>query len=265
MSNLYGRKTELLIDGKKYDEFTIHFNVEFSDGDDVNVAEVEIYNLSDTSINNIKNGSKVILNAGYKEDVGAILLGECKGAKTHWENVDKITTIQVIDASEEWLDKRINRTYKEGITSKQVLNDVLSTVTLEIGVFKLKEDKTYIGGKTVNKTLKEAVKMIANDSGSKVHVNRGKIFIRPKNEGDDIGFVLNKERGLISSPTTIEKEEGETTVRGWKVVSLLNHRITTDAKLKIESKTANGVFRVEKGKHISNGDDYYTEMEVYPV
>lgn len=278
MSNeLYGRKIEFFAGSKQFigEDFTIYFDVPFDDAEDANVATVNVYNLAEATINEFKQGQKIVLNAGYEGDVGAVLLGEAKGIKTEWDGVDKITKIEVLDGSEKWLNTPIQKTYKAGIKGKQILNDILAIAGLEIGVFNLPVNKVYQGGKTIKSKLSTAIASIAKDCGAKVHVNRNKIFIRPKNEGNKMGFVLDAEHGLIASPTPIKKEveTGEKdatgaakkkTINGWKVVCLLNHRITTDALIQVKSKTANGIFRVESGKHSHNGDDFYTEMEVYP-
>ncbi|MEK4131985.1 hypothetical protein NYE67_20435 [Solibacillus sp. FSL W8-0474] len=272
---LFLRETQLIFAGKEFngDDFTIGFEVPFDDGDELNVATIKIYNLSEKTINEIKKDKPVIVNAGYKEDYGAILLGFCKYVATGWSGLDKITTIDVIDDKGAWLNTPVKVTYKAGTTARDILNDLLQRTGLEIGAFELPVNQTYPRGKTFNTKLSEAVKLIAKDCKAKVHINKSKIFIRAKTSGTNIGFVVNAESGLIGSPERVEKEIKETktkkasTVSGWKVKTLLNHRITTDAILQIESKTANGIFRVESGKHAgeSNGGSYYTEMEVYPV
>ena len=51
----------------------LEFDVEFDDDTEANESEIILYNLSDTTIQNIKKGEKVTLTAGYKEDTGIIL------------------------------------------------------------------------------------------------------------------------------------------------------------------------------------------------
>lgn len=267
MSDLYMRKTECYVEQLLFsmDDLTIYFDVPFDDGEDANIAEINIYNLSNESVNEITKDSSIILNAGYDGDIGAILLGVAKYVKTEWQGMDKITTIQCLDGSDDWIGMTIQRTYKEGITAEQVLNDIVSSTGLQIGAFNLPVNYVYSGGKTIKSTLKQAIVDIAKDCEAKAHVNKGKIFIRPKDEGDNIGFVLDADHGLISSPSPIEKENDGVTRKGFKVKCLLNHRISTDSLLEISSKTANGIYRVENGRHYANGHDYYTEMEVFPV
>ncbi|MCY1690747.1 hypothetical protein OVA29_08770 [Exiguobacterium sp. SL14] len=46
---------------------------------------------------------------------------------------------------------------------------------------------------------------------------------------------------------------------------LPQYRITTASLITIKSRTANGKFRVRRGKHILSGSDHYTEVEVVRV
>lgn len=287
MAESFGRVIEMFVEKRKFEgsDFTILFDVPFDDGGDANIAEIKIYNLKDDTINGLKRDSRVILNAGYTGDVGAVLLGIVKEVKTEWSGVDRITTMQVLDGTEAWFSLQIQKTYAKNVKAQSILDDIVKMTGLQIGAIKLPKNHVYKSGKTVKGKLRQIIKDIARDCGAKAHTTRGKIFIRPKDEGDTIGFLLDTEHGLISSPTPIEKEveikstkpgkkdkKGKPTtvkvttkkkVNGWSVKCLLNHKITTDALIKINSKTANGTFRVESGKH--NGSAYETEMEVYPV
>ena len=146
---------------------------------------------------------------------------------------------------------------------------------LQVGSFDLPVNTVYKSAKTVKTMLGQAIIEVARDCSAKVHVNKGSIFIRDrirdKNRGNEVGFILDKDHGLIGTPSPIITsydvgiDENRRTINraGFKVLSLLHHRVTTDSVIQIKSKTANGLFRVEKGKHKANGNTYYTEMEVY--
>jgi hypothetical protein len=282
---LFGRKYEAIIGDRvfKNDQFHITFDVPFDDGADANVAEIEIYNLKDSTINAIKDGQKVILNAGYQSDVGAILIGLARRPSTDWSGVDKITTVNVLDGNDKWMDKFIEKTYKENITGKQILTDLIGLTGLQVGKFEIPLNMVYTSAKTIKDKLGKAITDVANDCNAAIHVNRGKIYIRADVKGYASYFILDKNHGLIGSPTPISKDvevnkyggkdkdgkeqykSSKKTINGFKVKSLLNHKITTDTVIQLKSKTANGMFRVSKGKHTADGSNYYTEMEVYPV
>lgn len=293
MVNLYRRKVEVIAGTRKFlgEDFTIKFEVPFDDGPDPNIPEIKIYNLKGDTIKAIKGKQKVVINAGYKDDAGALFVGEVKQRITKWSGVDKVTTISCIDGGEKWFTKKYKKTYKKGVTAHTILNDLIKQTGLKAAVLKLPKNKTYKGGKVVDATLATSILEVAKDCGAKMHVTRGKMYIRPKSDGDKTRFIVNKANGLIGSPTEIEKQEkytviekekkkkkvkGKTVVtykdkkvektrtrHGWKVVCFLNHRITTDALITIDSTTAKGTFRIESGVHKSDGNTFYSEMEVF--
>jgi hypothetical protein len=263
---LYGRVIELFVDSTLFygHELTIQFSIPFDNSDSSNVAEVQIYNLTQETINNIKKGSSVILNAGYRGDAGAVLLGVAERVYTEWQGVDKITTIQVVDGSDSWFNMPVQKSYAEGMTAEEIINDLTAVQSgLMIGALNLPRNHVYLSGKTVKGTLANVIREIAKDCGATCHVTKGKVFIRPSGQGDITGFILNSDSGLIASPTQTVKSVNGKDIYGWSVRCLLNHRMTTDALIQITSRTANGTFKVEKGRH--DGVIFETEIEVYPL
>ena len=273
MSNLFMRDTTINIGGRIFESpLTINFEVPFDDTTELNTGSVEIYNLTDSTIKAMKKGQLVTIQTGYKGDRGVIFEGIVEKVTTTREGVDKLTKIDLTDdAGGKWTDEKLKKTYKGPIDAKTILADLMPRVGLAIGDFKLPKNHTYKKGKTVNGVISESIKAIAKDCNAKVHVNKKKLYVREKGEADPYAVIVNKDTGLIGSPTPTESEEtspdGEekTEVSGWKVTMLLNHRISTDSTLSIKSKTANGQFRVTAGKHTQNGDSFYTECDVYPL
>lgn len=270
--DLYMRNIQLIVGGKLFEKpLTIYFDIPFADSSDVNTAEIKVYNLSNATINGFKNGQKVILSAGYQNDIGTIFEGILKTPSTEWSGKDKITKLTCIDDKGNFLTKTIKKTYAENTTGQDILIDLVSQSGLSIGELQLPVNFVYRSGKTIYGKLGDAIIAVARDCKAKVHINRNKIFIRDKNKGDDIGFDVRKETGLIEEPSVIETETNDvqqkTKVKrtGYQLKMLLNHRITVDSIIKLTSKKVSGVFRVEKGRHICDGNSFYTEVEVYPL
>lgn len=279
MSQYYMRKSHLICGNVEIDtdNLYMYFNIPYDDGPDVNIGTIDIYNLSDSTIAMFKKGQTVYLNAGYQNDIGSILIGTLQSHVTAWENVvDKKTTLTVNDSNDNWMGKTVKKTFKKNATAQQILTNILPTTGLKTGALSLPVNKVYKSGKTLNDKVGKCVIDTATDCGAKVHVNKGKIYIRDKSAGDSTTFVLDSDHGLIGTPSEVEttytlptKTDDTTgsqvTRKGYKVVSLLNHNFTTDVILKIVSSTANGFFRIESGSHVSDGSNFHTEMEVYPV
>lgn len=270
MMDLFRRKIRLEAGGKLIEPpLTIYFDSQFDDSEKINTTTVKVYNLSPQTIAGIKQNSAVLLSAGYQDDIGVIFEGIIKNPKTEWQGVDKITEITCVDQHGLYLTKKVNKTFAPSTTSSTILRFLIQDAGLGIGDFSPVQDFVYRNGKTLKGNVSALIKTIVKDTKSKMHINRGKIYIRDPKRGDNTGFVINKDSGLIDHPEKIESEETdkktkETTNRvGWKVKMLLNHRITVDSIIVLQSKAINGTFRVVKGRHYSEGNSFYTEVEVY--
>lgn len=258
---LFGRKLLLTAGDKEFngDDFTIEFKVPFSTSKEPDISEIDIYNLSKQSISAIKNKAYTILNVGYEGDIGSILIGKIVSVETKWSGLDKITTIKVSDGGVEFKNATIQKTYQAGTKASYIMQDLSSLLGLEVVEVKPRTDITYKRGKTISGNINKALKVLVADTKSKMYVNKGKLYIRESGKGTETGFVLNSSTGLIDSPEMIEEEVDKKKVIKYNVKCLLNHKITTDSIIKIESKTVNGFFRVESGEH---GGDFITNIKV---
>lgn len=262
---LYRQKIELMAGGKSFNnnDFEIDFTVEFGESSEPKISTVTIYNLSNETIASIKDKAYVIMNCGYGMDIGNILTGKIDKVNTYWEEVDKITEIYVGDGVLEWGFKRINKTYAAGSRSRLVISDLANQLGLEVAELTLEKDITFPRGRSVSGALQYELRKLVNETDSKMFINKGKLYIRPRKKGTVTGFVLNFDTGLIESPQRInEEDEHGNSIIKYNVRCLLNHKITTDSILVIESKTANGKFRVVKGRHTG---DFITSCEVVPM
>lgn len=260
MGNLFGRKIELYIGSNKYsgDNFDIDFDVRFDDDPEPNLSAIEIYNLSRETINNIKKGAKIILNAGYQTDIGTLMIGNVEDSSTTHQGTDRLTKLFVGDGSKSWISSTVNKSYKPGMKASELLKDLLKGFGLEIGDVQLTNDFTYAKGRTISGMLQSVVTQIVDDTQSKFYIKNRVIYIRPYNKGTETGFLLNSSTGLIGSPERVTSDFGT----GYNVSMLLNHLINVDSLIKIESKVVTGNFRVKKGNH---SGDFITECEVYPL
>ncbi|USK71769.1 phage protein [Peribacillus asahii] len=98
-NQLFGRVIKATIETStgylKFDsnDLEIRFEVPFDDDSKPNISTLQIYNLTKTTINRIKKGQNITLNAGYKDDYGVIVEGKITRVLSAYEGVDKVTTI----------------------------------------------------------------------------------------------------------------------------------------------------------------------------
>lgn len=291
------RKTTFFVGGREItDPLTIKFSVPFGDNDKVDTIDIQVYNLKDETINSISINQVAILSAGYVDDNGVIFSGTLKKKETKWEGLDKITTFKCIDCTLDYTQGVVKRTYGRNTPASLILRELARDAGLAIGDIDLPVDFIYRSGKALNGKIKFLVSEIAKDCKAKLHINKGRMYVRNQAKGDKLGLEISKETGLIDEPEEIEEEvktenkaekkqekneksdkksDGKKPVskpvkkklKGYKIKMLLNHKITTDVIIKLTSRKVSGVFRVSKGEHKgdTSGTEYYTEVEVVPV
>ena len=226
------------------DDLDLEFDVEFDDDTEANESEIILYNLSDTTIQNIKKGEKVTLTAGYKEDTGIILSGFISHVKTVFDDLDKVTTVKVIDSVDRIERKIENLAYAKGSKASTILNDLLTKVGLPVAKFSIKRDYVYKDGLTVNAGLMETIKKQAQVCGVSTYISKGQIYVQAISEGEDVNFTIEVD-----------------TVKGYEVTMLLQHRISTGSILNIKSKNVNGKYRVREGRHSYDGSNFLTKVK----
>ncbi len=248
----------------KSNELDFEFVVPFDDDMEANEAEINIFNLTDSTISKFKNKSKISIEAGYKGDTGVIFNGFVKRVYTKYEGVDKITTIKCLDDMSTKTVESIS--YSKGTKASYILKDLLKRTNTPIAVFKVRRDWTYKDKVTVDGDLMNNIKKYAEVCGISVFVSKGKIYARYIKDGDNINFTLSEETGLIGSPEAFEEEQTaedfKEVVKGFNGQCLLQHRMTTAGIIKIKSMTANGTYRIRSGQHRFNPDEAVTEFEV---
>lgn len=265
---LWMRQIELTAGDKNFKgkDFRIQFRVPFSTSENPDVSEIEIYNLTKDSISAMESKAYTILNVGYKGDIGNILSGKIEEITSRWEKVDKITTLKVSDGGFEWRSTRIQKTYAKGSTAKHIMQDLSGMLGLEVVEVSPKKEITYQLGRTISGDVEKALKQLVEDTESKMYIDKGKLYIRDNDKGTETGFLLNSDTGLVGSPEKTEEEnEKKEKIIKYNVKCLLNHKITTDSIIQIESKTVNGNYRVESGSHYCDDGNFITEMVVVPM
>ena len=262
----FDRKAEVIVGNLSFhsDKFDFEFDVEFSDDDsEKNHAEVLIYNLSRNTVNQIKTGVPLIINAGYGNDVGSVFVGVVYEASTTQNGVDRETTVKAVDGTNQRDRLRVNKTYAAGTRASQILTDLCRLAGLPIGAMSLPKDVIYRGGRHVTGPILKRIKGIAQECGARFKIVKGVAYFRKPGEGQEIGFIFNAERGLIGSPEPITWEDDDgNEFKGYNVRALLNHRIQPNVIIQVQSKIVSGRFRVRKGRHIYSEQEMVTEMEV---
>lgn len=264
---LWGREIiiksgNVTIDGNQLD---VEFNIPFDDNTEANEAEIVIYNLTDSTISNIKIDANINVTAGYTNDTGIIFSGKVSQVKTKWVGVDKKTTISAIDSSDLKERKLASKTYAKGTKASYILKDLIGELSLPIAEFTTKTDKTFTDSVTVEGNIKEQIEKYAKICGVSAYVLKGRVYVRDVRKGEEMNFEINADTGLIGSPEEFEEsEQGEdfkSTAKGYSCEMLLQHRLTVASKIKLKSREVNGTFSVRSGEHKFDGTNFITAFK----
>lgn len=245
-------------------ELDVEFDVPFDDDTEANEAIIKVYNLAKNSIGYLKTDKELSITAGYGTDTGVIFTGVISSVNTKWVGQDKVTTIAVIDC-ENLKERDVESiSFKSGVKASYILKTLVSKLNLPIAVFNVRRDHTYTEAVTVSGGLMRNIEQYAEVCGVSAYINKRKVYVRHLSEGDNLGFSVSVETGLIGSPEEFEEEikneDYTDTIKGIKFSMLLEHRITTASIISLESRNHNGKYRVRSGRHVCNENDFYTEI-----
>lgn len=250
----------------EYPELDMEFDISFDSSADANAGSLKIYNLSQATIDLLKQNTNVNLSAGYNNDIGEVFPGVISTVTTETDGLDQSTTITLGDQSLAWNTIRVNKRWGSGTTASGIVKEIAKDLGFPIGEILIPAagDITFKNDKIFSTTCKSALEELAKDLNLKVHISQGRLFFRPEAKGDDGTaysiIVLNANTGLMGTPTWMSQNTRPED--RYLVKSLFNYRIKTDSILDINSRSISGRWRVDKGKYLLNGDDYTVEMEV---
>lgn len=256
----FGRVAEVMTANMKFamDRYNIEATIPFDNDTLPNESEIKIWNLADTTINNIKRGNVLMLNAGYVGDVGLILHGYISKAQTKWEGMDKVTSIFVLDSED--LSKRVVKeiAYAKNTLASYIIKQMATYIGLTIAQMDLNKDYRYQEGYTASGAVTEIISKVAKDCGTSVYINKNKLYVRNLRRGGDSVFNLSSSTGLIGTPERFE----ESGFKGFNLKSQLQYRITTASVIDLTCEAFTGRAHVRSGSHrITRTGDFTTEME----
>jgi len=266
MSKLFGRVASVTVDTTKVDGLRIAFKVEQNPSKEPDTLELSIYNLTkDTRANMSKARARVELSAGYTDTQDVIFRGDLRRAYTVAEGPDRITKIFCGDGEVAFRTSRINKTYKPGHDIIKMIKDMAGTLGVDtkdaidkIGQGTFRGGLTQLfKGKSVSGSAADALDEMLKGLGYQYSIQDGQLVVVPKNEATDHEAVLlSPTTGLLGSPEA--GEDGKISI-----LALLQPRLKPFRKLKLDSLSLKGFYRIEKATHTgdTHGAPWQTQIE----
>lgn len=258
-------------DGQTKPILRVVFKVEKSLAKDPNTAEVEIYNLKESTRGLLaRKGISTTVDAGYADgDPHTIFRGKLDYGATSREGSDWVSTFESTDGGKEVRESRINISYKQ-IGFGAAIREVASAMGLGLGNVEEKIAGGNIRGALESfskglvlsgQTAPQFDKLVKSFGFEWSIQDEQIILIEPAAYLDPTrAILLNPDTGLIGSPQAGDK--GSVEARSLMIPSLQPGR-----KVRIESSLVNGFFRVERSVFVGDtwGQDWYTDIEAKPL
>lgn len=241
-------------------ELHIQFSVEKSDVASPNTAKISIWNLNPAHKAALEEKDCIVtLNAGYRGNTPMVLTGTVTNVVTEDDGADQKTTIDVLDGRKELRDSYVTLGYLQSTDSKLILQDAAGQMGLPItfspgASFKPLESYSYVG------LAKNVLDKVCASNNLTWTIQNGVIQVTKPNEPiSTVAHLISPQTGLIGSPkklTQSEKNSGSAEENssknkaqaGWEIRYFLNAAIGVNDLIQLQSKAANGIFRVESVK-----------------
>lgn len=249
-----GSSTEsIVIDGG----LTISFDLTKTITSEPNEATISIVNLNQSTRNLItdKKYNRILLNAGYGDDMRTLFVGYIDEVENRKESTDITTTMTCSDGSKDYREARTAVTVKKGQSDKEIVKEALKDMpNTETGIQEYKKETKLPRGKTLVGNSRDILKTVAKNQDANWSIQDGKLLILPKTSAlaNNEGFLIQEGTGMLGSP--------QKTSDGLEVRCLLNNVMRVGQLCRVASriKEMSGDFKIVKiqMKGSNKGQDF---------
>jgi hypothetical protein len=204
------------------------FNIFSTKDSQPNDGECTIYNLSETTRNKITEGGKIEVFAGYDGFFALIAVGDINLVNSRKPGTDWTTNIKWGDGAKQYLTASFTKSYREGVSIRDVLNDLTSSLGLASKGVLDKLKGSLDGGLSIDGKTKDLLNKITKDYGLEWSIQDDEVVIVSQGEPVDNEVIkVSQETGLLEFPQISEK--------GVDFVSQLNPEIRPNKLVDIQS------------------------------
>ncbi|MGL5750365.1 MAG: phage protein [Paraclostridium sp.] len=243
-----------------YDELDINFDIRFTNDKKSNICYIDLYNISDRTLANIKSDASIRVRAGYEEFNGYIFTGKINYCSTTKSGEDIMTRLTCTPDAKSWNTQFINKSWNKGSKAQDIAEQIINMAGWSIGDVDV-GSLQYNGGKIFRKTAKSCLEEIANDANLTLYFNNGLVYMYPKNKVFKKKITISPNNGLIDSPIkNIKEKKNEVS---YKIKTALRYDYQEDTILVVEgSKFIEPVeLKIISGVHKASDGDFYSELE----
>jgi hypothetical protein len=268
-SLLFDRKVTVIVDSLQISDLRVSFRVKKSLRKEPNTCEVSITNLSPPERVGMKaKGAKIILQAGYAENVSQIFAGDSRRVDHQLVNgTDWVTTASCGDGERAYLFGKISKSYGANTRLQTVLADVVDALGIDPGNSRsVVLPENHINGYVAHGRAATELERLLAGRGYDWSIQDGRLQILRQGTTTSVVTVLSDEAGTLLSAEygTPDKKGGPSYL---KVKTLLQPQIRPGGKVRINSVAASGLFQASTVEHEGDtaGGAWWTTLDCLPV
>lgn len=259
-------RDELVISGLR-----VKFEVVKNSAKDPNTCSLEIYGCSERTRAQLQHKPlAVFLDAGYDGQTHRLFNGDLRYANSRIEGTDWVTKLEIADGARSLSRARVNRSYSSGTSLKTVVSDVVKQMGLRIptnmnGAREL--DAQFATGVVIEGLASSELSRLLKPHKISWSIQNSRLQMLRENEvRSDAVLLFTPDTGLIGTPEygTPTKEQKSPSL---SLQVMLEPDVLPGGKIKIESKSVNGLFKVERCTHDGDlyGPEWITSIEAKSV
>jgi hypothetical protein len=265
----------------------ITFDIHKTDKKNPNKSKILIWNLKPDNRSLLeRKGTRCVLKVGYKEEGDPItcFIGDVHFAFSRFDGQNVITELELGDGAKAIRDSMVSRGYGKGVSNKQALQDVAADMGLALNMPDDVPDKEWSNGLSFHGPARTALDKITHGSGLAWSIQNEQLqVIRADGNNNQTVFDLGADSGLIKTPErerkgakesakvtdedTGEKRRVSSSTKeedGWRVTSLILPTLLPGGRVKLSSRSVQGVFTISEVRHRgdTHGGDWFTELKL---
>lgn len=200
-----------------------------------NLCKLTIFNANQDTLSILQRKyTKIVLNAGYKGDIGLLFKGQVRNVFQGRQGTEKSLVVYAGDGERDWQNAQFNKTFTESVTIKAAIEEVLKSFgEVTTGVIEgIPNVADKIRGQTLSGSSKDILDKFADEYGFNWSIQNEEVVIVPDEspiQGDQ-AVLVSAATGMLNSPTITEI--------GADVKTLLNHRMLPNRSFQIDSVNA---------------------------
>ena len=265
----------------------ISFDIHKTKEKNPNRSKIFVYNLAPQNREMLERANtRCVLKVGYFEEGGPVecYQGDVYFAFSKYEGPNVVTELELGEGAKAIRDSMVSLGYGKGVSSTQAIRDVAGNMGLALNMPSDVPERTWENGLSFHGPARTALDKITHGTGLGWSIQNGGLqIIRAGGTTNRTVVELAGDTGLIdvererkdaaesdaevTDQATKRKKRVQSATQkedGWRVKTLILPSVVPGDRVKLASRSVNGVFPVSEIRHRgdTHGGDWVSELKL---